>query len=294
MASKLPEHEREDIRNTFELFDADKSGALSREEIAKVVRNTGCNPTEKELEEMFKAIDTDGYGEVQFNQFLEYYAKHFYDPLRNEEQETREAFSMFDLNGDGYIDLHELKTVMTKMGDEKMSEADFREMIKEADVNFDGKAGLLTEEEEREIRETFALFDTDESGKLSRDDVAKVVRSTGCNPTEKELLDMFQSIDSDGMESDGNIDINDFLLYYAKKLHDPSRDEEEEANEAFKQFDLKGEGSVELHQLKDIMTSLGEENFSNVEFRKIVKNVKVDDEGKIYYQAFTKMMNEKQ
>lgn len=49
-----------DIRNTFELFDADKSGALSREEIAKVVRNTGCNPTEKELEEMFKAIDTDG------------------------------------------------------------------------------------------------------------------------------------------------------------------------------------------------------------------------------------------
>ncbi|XP_076097623.1 neo-calmodulin-like isoform X2 [Mytilus galloprovincialis] len=139
MASKLPEHEREDIRNTFELFDADKSGALSREEIAKVVRNTGCNPTEKELEEMFKAIDTDGYGEVQFNQFLEYYAKHFYDPLRNEEQETREAFSMFDLNGDGYIDLHELKTVMTKMGDEKMSEADFREMIKEADVNFDGK-----------------------------------------------------------------------------------------------------------------------------------------------------------
>ncbi|CAG2257493.1 uncharacterized protein LOC143067895 [Mytilus galloprovincialis] len=155
-------------------------------------------------------------------------------------------------------------------------------------------AGLLTEEEEREIRETFALFDADESGKLSRDDVAKVVRSTGCNPTEKELLDMFQSIDSDGMESDGNIDINDFLLYYAKKLHDPSRDEEEEANEAFKQFDLKGEGSVELHQLKDIMTSLGEENFSNVEFRKIVKNVKVDDEGKIYYQAFTKMMNEKQ
>lgn len=52
-----------------------------------------------------------------------------------------------------------------------------------------------------EIRETFALFDADESGKLSRDDVAKVVRSTGCNPTEKELLDMFQSIDSDGMES---------------------------------------------------------------------------------------------
>jgi len=49
-----------------------------------------------------------------------------------------------------------------------------------------------------EIRETCALFDTDNTGKLSRDDIANVVRS---NPTEKELLDMFQSIDADGMES---------------------------------------------------------------------------------------------
>ena len=51
-----------------------------------------------------------------------------------------------------------------------------------------------------EIRETFELFDTEGTGKLSREDVAKIVRYMGCNPTEKELLDMFQAIDSDGME----------------------------------------------------------------------------------------------
>jgi calmodulin len=80
-----------------------------------------------------------GYGEVQYNDFLEYYAKRFYDPLRNEEQETREAFKMFDLNGDGYIDLQELKTVMTNMGEESLSDAEFKEMIKYADIDFDGK-----------------------------------------------------------------------------------------------------------------------------------------------------------
>ena len=80
-----------------------------------------------------------GYGEVQYNDFLEYYAKRFYDPLRNEEQETREAFKMFDLNGDGYIDLQELKTVMTNMGEETLSDAEFKEMIKYADIVFDGK-----------------------------------------------------------------------------------------------------------------------------------------------------------
>ena len=49
-----------DIRNTFDLFDTDKNGTLSREEIAKVLRNTGCNPTAQELEDMFKSIDTAG------------------------------------------------------------------------------------------------------------------------------------------------------------------------------------------------------------------------------------------
>lgn len=46
---------------------------------------------------------------------------------------------MFDLNGDGYIDLQELKTVMTNMGEESLSDAEFKEMIKHADIDFDGK-----------------------------------------------------------------------------------------------------------------------------------------------------------
>ena len=46
---------------------------------------------------------------------------------------------MFDLNGDGYIDLQELKTVMTNMGEETLSDTEFKEMIKYADIDFDGK-----------------------------------------------------------------------------------------------------------------------------------------------------------
>jgi Ca2+-binding EF-hand superfamily protein len=37
--------------------------------------------------------------------------------------------------------------------------------------------------------------------------------------------------------------------------------EEQEANEALKTFDTKGEGAIELHKLKSIMTSLGEDTF---------------------------------
>lgn len=37
--------------------------------------------------------------------------------------------------------------------------------------------------------------------------------------------------------------------------------EEQEANEAFKTFDTKGEGAIELHELKSIMTCLDEDTF---------------------------------
>lgn len=155
-------------------------------------------------------------------------------------------------------------------------------------------AALLREEEEQEIRETCALFDTDQTGKLSRDDNAKVVRSTGSNPTEKELLDMFQSIDADGMEGSGQVDINEFIQYYGRKLYDPMKKEEQDANEAFRTFDANGEGAIELHDLKNIMTSLGEDTFSDVEFRQeIMKEIYTGSDGKMNYTDFTKMMNEK-
>lgn len=72
-------------------------------------------------------------------------------------------------------------------------------------------------------------------------------------------------------------------MYYAKHFYDPTKDEEEEAYNAFRQFDPKGVGCVELHQFKSILTSIGEDTFSDVDFRKILREVKVSDEGMVYY-----------
>lgn len=53
------------------------------------------------------------------------------------ETELREAFRVFDKNGDGFISPDELRRVMTNLG-EKLTDEDVEDMIKEADLDGDG------------------------------------------------------------------------------------------------------------------------------------------------------------
>lgn len=54
------------------------------------------------------------------------------------EEEIKEAFKVFDKDGNGYISAAELRHVMTNLG-EKLSETEVDEMIREADVDGDGQ-----------------------------------------------------------------------------------------------------------------------------------------------------------
>ena len=56
----------------------------------------------------------------------------------NELEEMRQAFRVFDIDGNGVIDEHELKVTMFNLG-ENLSDSDVKQMIKLADRNGDGK-----------------------------------------------------------------------------------------------------------------------------------------------------------
>jgi calmodulin len=53
------------------------------------------------------------------------------------EEELREAFRVFDKDGNGYISAAELRHVMTNLG-EKLTDDEVDEMIREADLDGDG------------------------------------------------------------------------------------------------------------------------------------------------------------
>jgi calmodulin len=55
-----------------------------------------------------------------------------------EETEMRQAFKVFDIDGNGVIDANELRLTMRNLG-ENLSEDDVKAMIRAADKNGDGK-----------------------------------------------------------------------------------------------------------------------------------------------------------
>jgi len=72
-------------------------------------------------------------------------AKNAEEAKRREEHEMRQAFRVFDRDGNGLIDEKELRITMKNLG-ENLTKNDVKAMIKAADKNGDGKIdyeGLL-------------------------------------------------------------------------------------------------------------------------------------------------------
>lgn len=88
-----------------------------------------------------------GNGTIDFPEFLTMMARKMKDT--DSEEEIREAFRVFDKDGNGFISAAELRHVMTNLG-EKLTDEEVDEMIREADidgdgqVNYEGETGLNT------------------------------------------------------------------------------------------------------------------------------------------------------
>ena len=136
MANNLTEEEIAEFKEAFSLFDKDGSGTITTKELGSVMTSLGQNPTEAELQDMINEVDVDGDGTIDFKEFLLMMVDRFKDA--NAEEDVKEAFRVFDRDGNGFISADELRYVMTNLG-EKLSDEEVMEMIREADIDGDGQ-----------------------------------------------------------------------------------------------------------------------------------------------------------
>ncbi|XP_077987619.1 neo-calmodulin-like [Glandiceps talaboti] len=125
-----------EFKEAFSMFDKNGDGKITTGELGTVMRSLGLNPTDEELDDMINEIDADGNGTVEFPEFISMMVKKrsHSDP----ETDLREAFKVFDRDGNGYISASELRYVMMNLG-EKLSDDEVDEMIREADIDGDGQ-----------------------------------------------------------------------------------------------------------------------------------------------------------
>ena len=134
MAKQLTEEQIREFREAFALFDTNLDGTIPMKELGTVMRSLGRNPTNDELRDLInEAADTYGNGTIDFQEFMTMMVEKV-----DSEKELKEAFRVFDRDGDGCISAKDLRHIMTNLG-EKLTDEEVDEMIMEADINGDGQ-----------------------------------------------------------------------------------------------------------------------------------------------------------
>lgn len=128
--------ELNELQKAFAALVRDGNGTLSKEELIKGYKETMPSYDEalilKIVEDLMEQADVNQQGEINFTDFIV--------AATNREQKLHEehiekAFKMLDLDGNGFIDVNELKQSMSGV---RLSEVEWRQVISKYDGNNDG------------------------------------------------------------------------------------------------------------------------------------------------------------
>uniref|UniRef100_A0A1I8I2M8 Calmodulin n=1 Tax=Macrostomum lignano TaxID=282301 RepID=A0A1I8I2M8_9PLAT len=144
-----------------------------------------------------------------------------------------------------------------------------------------------------EIRESFALFDKNDDGIISTEEIGEVMRSLGQTPSPSELQEMVRQVDING---NGSIDFEEFVAMMSDRYQLESElvKHERHLRKAFvsinlvfnllalKVFDKDGNGLIDSSELKRVMASLGEE-LSDQEIDEMIREADRNGDGFVDY-----------
>eukprot|EP00933_Yihiella_yeosuensis_P011584 TRINITY_DN11901_c1_g1_i1.p1 TRINITY_DN11901_c1_g1~~TRINITY_DN11901_c1_g1_i1.p1 ORF type:complete len:208 (-),score=60.96 TRINITY_DN11901_c1_g1_i1:129-752(-) len=146
-------------------------------------------------------------------------------------EEVREAFNLFDTEQAGAINARELKAALRALGFEVKKE-DVKQMLldigKDATQPIDFsefcdimKGRMPDKYSKNEINKVFALFDEDETGKISFRNLKKIAQELGEGLSDEEIREMIEEADRDG---DGLINPEEFYRVMRKRGDNPLDD----------------------------------------------------------------------
>ncbi|XP_048440967.1 probable calcium-binding protein CML25 [Pyrus x bretschneideri] len=124
-----------ELDQVFKKFDVNGDGKISSSELGAIMSSLGQPSSDEELNSMISEVDSDGDGFINFKEFVELNTKGVdsAEALEN----LKDAFSVYDIDGNGSISAEELYEVLRSLGDE-CSIDECRKMIGGVDSDGDG------------------------------------------------------------------------------------------------------------------------------------------------------------
>ncbi|CAF4206851.1 unnamed protein product [Rotaria magnacalcarata] len=149
---ELTEEQKTEIREAFDLFDADGSGTIDVKELKVAMRALGFEPKKEEIKKMISDIQKENAGTIDFNDFLQLMSQKMAE--KDSKEEILKAFRLFDDDNTGKISFKNLKRVAKELG-ENLTDEELQEMIDEADRDGDGE---INEQEFLRIMKKTSLY----------------------------------------------------------------------------------------------------------------------------------------
>ncbi|CAF0963368.1 unnamed protein product [Adineta ricciae] len=140
ISTEVGQEQIDHIRDAFAVFDKDMTGSITTDQFNKVLDSFGYNIPETELATFVNQLDIDKSGTIEFEEYLSFMMTFIKKNVTTEEN-LRDAFNLFDQDRDGFVNVDDLREIMTNLG-EKITDEDLDEMIREADIDKDFKVNF--------------------------------------------------------------------------------------------------------------------------------------------------------
>merc|ERR1712072_431472 len=102
----------------------------------------------------------------------------------------------------------------------------------------------LTEDQKKECKEAFDLFDSDGSGAIDASELKVAMMALGFEPTDDEIDKMVKDIDADG---NSTVEFEEFIQMMEGKMSE--KDQIDEMKKAFTLYDDDNKGKIDINDM---------------------------------------------
>eukprot|EP00210_Caulerpa_lentillifera_P007276 g6958.t1 len=136
IATNLPKEEIQGMKKIFQNIDTDQSGTITVDEFKQMLQTKGSLIPDGELDKILKAVDIDGNGAIDYEEFLAATMNLHAKSLVRDEEQLINAFKKFDTDNSGAISKDELRQALRE---HSCAIEEIEQILEEADTNKDGE-----------------------------------------------------------------------------------------------------------------------------------------------------------
>jgi len=287
----------EEIKQAFDTFDLDRNRFVGAAEIQHILQIIGEEVTDEEIDEMIRICDTDGDGQVTFDEFYKMMTEP--EPPKPPPQPQNGRTSVITkkkqyLQSKTHQDL--AKALEDATGDRKLKSGQANKLAAERAEKFravsvetlvrklSGGMGKIKPSQIKKVYKRFQEIDTDKSGAIEYNEFVTALEMED-NTVTKQMFRVFD------MDDSGSIELKEFIVVLSRYT---SAAKAEKLKFAFMMFDEDGSGFMEREELiKMLQASFMVEGYSQAELEdradQVFDFLHLPRDGAISYEDFMRL-----